>query len=212
MCWFAVVCCESCRLLRIFRSFYNTSHKFWDQSPSPHYQCCFQVFETVPWHKLPCCYSSNILQHWVGGRDLIYSCKLDQSRIFINFSMNWLGLINLCEILKFAVHNSRLLLGCWGKKKKLLMILGAGFHIIFQSSSDVVCTNGYDYQICNMMLLQCINFTANIYLFKVNNKNTRKRNGICSKFKWKVTVFIVDFEHILELFLVLLLLTLNKKM
>ena len=118
MCWFAVVCCESCRLLRIFQSFYNTSHKFWDQSPSPHYQCCFQVFETVPWHKFPCCYSSNILQHWVGGRDQIYSCKLDQSRIFINFSMNWLGLINLCEILKFAVHNSRLLLeGCWGKKK-----------------------------------------------------------------------------------------------
>ena len=54
------------------------------------------------------------------------------------------------------------------------MILGAGFHIIFQSSSEVVCTNGYDYEICNMMLLRCINFTANIYLFKVNNKNTRK--------------------------------------
>ena len=112
--WFFV---NHCRLLRIFWSFYNTSHKFWDQSPSPHCQCCFQVFETVPWHKLPCCYSSNILQHWVGGRDLIYSCKLDQPRIFINFSMNWLGLINLCEILKFAVHNWRLLLeGCWGKK------------------------------------------------------------------------------------------------
>ena len=83
----------------LFSFLYNTSHKFWDQSPSPHYQCCLQVSETVSWHKLRCCYSANILQHWVGGRGLIYFCKVDHSRIFMNFSRNWLGLNNLCEIL-----------------------------------------------------------------------------------------------------------------
>ena len=33
------------------------------------------------------------------GRGLIYFCKVDHSRISINFSRNWLGLNNLCEIL-----------------------------------------------------------------------------------------------------------------
>ena len=84
---------------------HNTSHKFWDKSPSPHYQCCLQVSETVSWHKLQSCYSSNMLQHWVGGRDLIYFCKGDHSRIFMNFSRNWLGLNNLCEILKVDFIN-----------------------------------------------------------------------------------------------------------
>ena len=61
---------------------------------------------------------------------------------------------------------------------------------------------------------------ANIYLSKVNNeKNSRKRCEICSKLTIKTTerrqwrrsgVFIVNFEHISHLFLVLLLLTLNR--
>ena len=77
----------------------NTSHKFWDQSPSPHYQCCLQVSVVVSWHKLRCCYSANMLQLWVGGRGLMFFCKVDHSRISIHFSRNWLGLNNLCEIL-----------------------------------------------------------------------------------------------------------------
>ena len=40
----------------------NISYKFWDQFPSQHYQYCLEVSETVSWHKLWCCYSSNILQ------------------------------------------------------------------------------------------------------------------------------------------------------
>ena len=62
---------------------------------------------------------------------------------------------------------------------------------------------------------------ANIYLpvFKVKNKNTRKRCEICSKLTIKIPerhmlrrsgVFIVNLKHISHLFLVLLLLTLNK--
>ena len=66
---------------------------------------------------------------------------------------------------------------------------------------------------------QAIN-PANIYLFKVNNRNTaRKRCAICSNLTIKILeprhsrrsgVFIVTFEHISHLFLIFLLLILNK--
>ena len=55
------------------------------------------------------------------------------------------------------------------------------------------------------------NFPADFYLFKANNKCTRKRCEICSKLTiktperrhWRSTgVFIVNFEHISPLFLV----------
>ena len=60
---------------------------------------------------------------------------------------------------------------------------------------------------------------ASIYAFKVNNRNTRKRCAICSKLTLQTPerpqgrrcgVFITDFEQILHLFLVFLLLTLNR--
>ena len=59
---------------------------------------------------------------------------------------------------------------------------------------------------------------AGIYLLKVNNKNTRARCETCSKLAietperrhWRHSgVFIVNFEHISDLALVFLLLTLN---
>ena len=45
-------------------------------------------------------------------------------------------------------------------------------------------------------------FRANIYLFKVNNRNTRKGCEICSKLTMKTPeqshcVFIVDFEQVM---------------
>ena len=62
-------------------------------------------------------------------------------------------------------------------------------------------------------------YPANIYLFSVNIRSTRKRCEICSKLTIKVSerrqwcrsdIFIVNFEHISHLFLVFLLLNLNK--
>ena len=59
---------------------------------------------------------------------------------------------------------------------------------------------------------------ADIYLLKVNDRNTRTRCKICSKLTIKIPeqrhwrpsgVFIVNFEHISHLAIVLLLLTLN---
>ena len=60
---------------------------------------------------------------------------------------------------------------------------------------------------------------ANICLFKINNRNTRKRCVICSNLtikipeqhRWRrLSIFIVNFEHISHLFVLFLLLTLNK--
>ena len=55
---------------------------------------------------------------------------------------------------------------------------------------------------------------ANIYLLKVNDRNTRTRREIYSKLKIKtsddVAVFIVNFEHVSHPFLVFLLLTLSR--
>ena len=62
-------------------------------------------------------------------------------------------------------------------------------------------------------------FPVGIYMFKVNNKNTRKRCEIWSKLTIKTSerpqwrrsgVFIVNFEHISHLALVFLLSTLSK--
>ena len=61
-------------------------------------------------------------------------------------------------------------------------------------------------------------YPTNIYLLKVNNRNSRKRCEICSKLTIKTRerrrrrsgVFIVNFEHVSHLFLLFLLLTLNK--
>ena len=61
-------------------------------------------------------------------------------------------------------------------------------------------------------------YPVGIYLFKVNNRDTRTRYEICSKLtiktperrQWRRSgVFIVNFEKISHLVLVFLLLTLN---
>ena len=64
-------------------------------------------------------------------------------------------------------------------------------------------------------------YPANIYLLKVKNRNTCKRCAIYSKLTIKTPerrqrrrsgIFTVNFEHILHLFLVFVLLYLNKYM
>ena len=83
--------------------------------------------------------------------------------------------------------------------------------------------NLYNVSVECLMLSQYFTtiFPANICLFKVSNKNYRKRYEICSKLTtetpeqrhWRRSVvFIVNFEHISHLFLVFLLLIWNKKM
>ena len=60
-----------------------------------------------------------------------------------------------------------------------------------------------------------MSYPVGIYMFKVNNRNTRTRCEISSKLtiktpEWRRSgVFIIDFEYILHLVLMFLLLTLN---
>ena len=64
------------------------------------------------------------------------------------------------------------------------------------------------------------NWPVNIYLFMDNNGNSRKRCEICSKLTIKTPerrrhrsgVFSVNLEHTSKLFVVFLMLTLNRKM
>ena len=68
-------------------------------------------------------------------------------------------------------------------------------------------------------LLAALNVALNIYLLKVNNRHTRKRCEIFLKLTIKTPerrqwhrsgVFIIYFEHISHLFLMFLVLTLNR--
>ena len=80
----------------------------------------------------------------------------------------------------------------------------------------------YDLAFEILSINRVINVVQNIaanYIFKVNNRNTRARCEICSKLtiktpecrQWRRScVFIGNFEYILHLFLVLLLLTFSK--
>ena len=59
-------------------------------------------------------------------------------------------------------------------------------------------------------------FPANIYLFKVSSRNTRKKCEVCSKLtkriprQYRSGVFIVNFKNISHFFLVFLWLTVNR--
>ena len=101
---------------------------------------------------------------------------------------------------------------------------------ILVTSSYLVVTGDYLVVTCSYLIATTRYFSlllfprfsnnpANIFLFKVNNRNSRKRCEICSKLTTKTpeirqwvrsSVFIVNFKHFLHLFLVFLLLTLNK--
>ena len=85
----------------------------------------------------------------------------------------------------------------------------------FNNRSNIMCevcskTSFFCLLVCFYCCIKQVNaYLANIYLFKVNQRNTRKR---CEIFHWRrSTVFIVDFEHISHLFLVFLWLTFSKE-
>ena len=88
---------------------------------------------------------------------------------------------------------------------------GNGSFLILSNALNI--TSKIWWQTFNGISLQKISFyRTNIYLFKVNNRNTRKRCNTCSKLTTKTaerrqwprsSAFIVNFEHISHLFLLL---------
>ena len=94
------------------------------------------------------------------------------------------------------------------------------FHNWYQIAQSITYDNAYMKIMFFGNILTTIPFTANISLFKVGNRKSRKRCEIYSKLTIKTPkrrhwrrfgVFIVNFEHMSLLFLVFLLLTLNKE-
>ena len=86
--------------------------------------------------------------------------------------------------------------------------------VLFTSSKST--TEAIEQSVKYVQRSQC---RRSIYLFKVNNKNMTTRSEICSKLTIKIPeqrqwhrsgVFIVNFEHISDLVLVFLLLTLDR--
>ena len=81
------------------------------------------------------------------------------------------------------------------------------FFWIFRNFSEQIFKNRMLPRYLGGLLLNftCYCNPTNIYLFKVSNKNTRKRCKICSTLKikaperrhrWRCGVFIVNYEHI----------------
>ena len=73
------------------------------------------------------------------------------------------------------------------------------FWMMLNKASSYLYTLGNDIYIGKSSL-------TNIYLFRVNNSNTRKKREICLKLtimslQWRSTVFIVNFEYISYLFI-----------
>ena len=109
-------------------------------------------------------------------------------------------------------------------KNTTLKVLSVALNI-FKVDNKVIKTGSTDFFLVHLMLTSKTSIktynSANIYLFKLNNKNTRKRFEISLKLTIKTPVrrpwhcsdvFIVNSEHILHFFLVFLLLSLNKNM
>ena len=103
------------------------------------------------------------------------------------------------------------------KKKKNRIIFLINQKITFNNFHMLI----FQKHITKDFPFKCEHIWTNIWLFKVSNKNTRKRCEICSKVtiktpeqsQWRRSgVFIVTFEHISHLFLAFLLLTLNNLM
>ena len=72
------------------------------------------------------------------------------------------------------------------------------------SRFDPNCISGRKWDKSSFINEHC---TAGIYLFEVNNRNTRTRCEICSKLTTKT---LVNFEHVSHLILLFLLLTLSR--
>ena len=96
---------------------------------------------------------------------------------------------------------------------------------IFKADNKVIKIGSTDFVLVHLILTSKTSIKTynwvNIYLFKFNNNNTRKRCEICLKLTIKTPerrpsphsdIFIVNSEHILHFFLVFLLLTLNNNM
>ena len=133
----------------------------------------------------------------------------------------WLGLSHLKQFVPnvsflyiLKTSQNRKVFWCFqGVEKECIGIKWVTrFRHNFQDCLNPICSRGLEVQ-------SAIHVPVNIYLFKFNNKNTRKRCEMCLKLtiktrercQWRRSgVFIVNFWHVSHLFLVFLLVSLNN--
>ena len=169
----------------------------------------------------------------------IWSWKISTNLIWFNHIFNKF----LCSRIKFIhVHIKMCVAAQVLEYMRFLTFFFFGFPIkfwfrkggllVYWTISKKWCIFDFFATFCDLDLEPCfmkkidmwINKSPNPignYIFKVNNRNTRARCEICSKFiiktpercQWRQrhsVVFIVNFEHISHLVLVTLLLTLRR--
>ena len=106
----------------------------------------------------------------------------------------------------------------WDREKKINIEKNISESRKMFENGELFCYKSRE-KILNSINSNSTNLPANICLFKVNNKNTRKRCEICSKLiikteEWRQwhhsDIIIVNFEHIPHFPIMFLLLTSNK--
>ena len=127
-----------------------------------------------------------------------------------NYAVLPFALIQLyCEVTKIPISTHSFLVYIYLKKSQVQNSLHVTLQRLFRKVMKTLQRPHYFSKHGN---------PVGIYLLKINNRNTRTRSEICSKFTKKTPerrpqrrygVFIVNFENISQLVLVFLLLTLN---
>ena len=145
-----------------------------------------------PWHRL---FSVQLEQAKV------LRCRSNNIFDLQEYSWEYFEIVLLIVFLNMSEWMFMKLQGMWG-------VLARGIFI-----TEIAISH-----LCEISGFMCSHFPSKIYLFKVNNRNTRKRYEIWSKLttkterrQWRcVSAFIFNFEHISHLFLNFLFFTLNK--
>ena len=141
-------------------------------------------------------------------------CKHQCFGFFIAYY--WLLLLLIIWLYQSHAHNLYLTLL---EKKKTWSAFSVFLFVLSTRLFEALANSVFSHECYFPLKVAYLTFPANIYLFKVNDRNTRNRCKICSKLTIKTPeqrhwrrydVFIANFEHISYLFLVFLSLTLNR--
>ena len=126
--------------------------------------------------------------------------------IFSTFAINISGTL-------FLVHTMKVNMP---RKTYILWTIPKNFKNVYVWEFNVFITLWEWDNLTGTVFIGSYFIKSNIHLFKISNRNPRKRYEICSKFtretperrQWRrSSVFIINFEHILYIFLAFVLLT-----
>ena len=156
--------------------------------------------------------TAKITKKWltITLRSVLFGCiRLSFFDGFGPFSFNFSASFFFFFFLRHLIQHQQIIMKRTTTPTAIPIISGLFFAHTFPAKSEM---KYIIYEYFFRLALNC--FPAGNYMFKVNNRNTRKRCEICSKLTIKIRgvvldIFIVNFERISHLVLVFLLLTLS---